>query len=480
MKPFRYPIRSRAIALLVLLLLILAILGGMIWRNLDRLERIHAYVTYTHQAEGVAVDLQALLMDNINGATQSSPLVLAQLQRDLATLDAQNQHLSPRTPERLDHVQAVLNGLKSKPDAAATKNRIALLAALGDMGRILDDETEQRGVVLEALRADTQTELDLALATLAAILLLAAWFLYKRILSPLNDLRQLLARLAEEDFRPITTHHLDPLLEPIFHSYNDMVQRLAELEADKRRHAHSLQAEVHAATHALLEQQRSLARAERLAAVGEMAAELAHELRNPLAGIQIACTNLRRELEQHEQAARVDIIVGELKRMGRLLNGVLEQSRHTPTPSSEFDIAQLLRDLQALMVYQIPDHIDLQLDIPPCLPVCLVESGLRQSVLNLVLNAAEALGNKSGVIRIALQVQQNDLLLSVTDNGPGFASELLGHGVRAFRTTRTDGTGLGLAVVQRYVQEQGGILQLTNRVPHGACVTLSLPRVKIE
>jgi signal transduction histidine kinase len=481
MKPFRYPIHSRAVALLTLLVLVLAILGGMIWRNMDRLERIHGYVSYSHQVESVAVDLQALLMEAMTGSPTASGHAVAPVQQALTALDTQNQHLSPTTPARLAQVQSLLSELKPRPDAAAaTENRVALVSALGAMGRILDDETTQRGQLLDDLRADTQTELDLALMTLTAILALAAWFLHKRILAPLHDLKQLLARLAEEDFRPIDTDHLDPLLLPVFHSYNEMVQRLAELEEDKRRHAHSLQAEVHAATHALLEQHRSLARAERLAAVGEVAAELAHELRNPLAGIQVTCANLRRELDKPEQAERLDLIMGELKRMARLLNDVLGQSRHTPAPPSDFDAVALLKELLALVGYQIPAHIDLQLQAPPSLPVRLIEAGLRQSVLNLVLNAAEALGQSPGHIQVTLEAQQKDLLLTVSDDGPGFTPELLEHSIRAFRTTRPDGTGLGLAVVQRYAQDQGGQLRLANRHPHGAYITLTLPQCCLD
>ncbi|BBL71822.1 sensor histidine kinase [Methylogaea oryzae] len=481
MKPYRYPVHSRAIALLGLLVLVLAILGGMIWRNLQRLDRIRGYVTYSHQVESVAVDLQALLMDALSGAAPLPPPAVEQLRRDLAVFHQQDAHLSPMTPMRLNEVQSLLGGLKSNPDvAAARENRIALVSALGAMGRILDDETEQRGRALDELSAGTQTELDLALVTLTAILLLAGWFFHKRILIPLNDLKQLLARLAEEDFRPIATHHLDPLLEPVFHSYNDMVVRLAELEEEKRRHAHSLQAEVHVATHALLEQQRSLARAERLAAVGEMAAELAHELRNPLAGIQIACANLRRELEPSDQAERLDLIVDELRRMARLLNGVLDQSRHSPSPPSEFDAVRLLRELMALVRYQIPEHIELLLDVPLSLPVFLIEPGLRQSVLNLVLNAAEALGASPGTVSVSLRAGQGEVVLTVSDDGPGFPREILEQGIRAFRTTHAGGTGLGLAVVQRYVQDQGGKLKFSNRQPHGACVTLTLPETPLS
>ncbi len=125
-------------------------------------------------------------------------------------------------------------------------------------------------------------------------------------------------RLTEENYTPITTDHLDPLLLPVFNSYNEMVKHLAELEEANRLHAQSLQQEVRLATQALLEQQHSLARADRLAVIGELAAELAHEIRNPLAGIQIAFSNFRRETDDIDQLERLDLIDSELKTDGAI------------------------------------------------------------------------------------------------------------------------------------------------------------------
>lgn len=476
MNPLRYSVLNRAVALLGLLILVLAILGGMIWRNLQRLDQIQGYITYSHRVEGVSIDLQVLLTDALSGDIQDFSNQVERLQEDLASLNKEGLHLSPKTPEKLQQVQVLLDELQTEPDAAtATENHMAMVLALGAMGQIMDDETEQRDHARIKLSDEMHTELNLALVTLTIILLLAAWFVDKRILAPLHDLKKLLARLTEGNFSPITTHHLDPLLEPVFQSYNEMVIHLAELEEDKRRHTHSLQAEVHTATHALLEQQRSLAQAERLAAVGEMAAELAHELRNPLAGIQMACINLQNELEKQEQVERLDLIIAELKRMAHLLNDVLSHSRHTPMPPTDFDAVPLLKELLRLVSYQIPQHIILRLDAPLSLPVRLIETSLRQSILNLVLNAAEALGDTPGTIRVILNTSPQAILLSVIDDGPGFDGEILKQGVQAFHTTRPNGTGLGLAVVKRYVDDQGGQLQLSNCQPHGACATLLLP-----
>jgi signal transduction histidine kinase len=295
-------------------------------------------------------------------------------------------------------------------------------------------------------------------------------------LHPLNDLRQLLERLTEENYTPITTDHLDPLLFPVFNSYNEMVVHLAELEEAKRLYAQSLQREVRLATQALLEQQYSLARAERLAAIGEVAAEFAHEIRNPLAGIQMAFSNLRREIDDQHQCERMELISNELKRLARLLNDMLDQSRHSPETATDFDMATLIRDLLALTRYQIAESIELNSDAPATLPVHLPESGIRQALLNLILNAADALDGGSGLISIKVRTEAKGLRIDVFDNGPGFSQDMLNYGIRPFRTSRQRGTGLGLAMVQRFAKDSGGTIKLSNQQPHGACVSVLLPK----
>ena len=344
------------------------------------------------------------------------------------------------------------------------------------MSQTLDEEGLRREKLLEDINFDTQTELYIALATFTLILLGAMLFLHYRILHPLNDLRQLLERLTEENYTPITIDHLDPLLFPVFNSYNEMVIHLADLEAAKHLYAQSLQREVRLATQALLEQQYSLARAERLAAIGEVAAELAHEIRNPLAGIQMAFTNLRREIDDENQCERMDLISSELKRLARLLNDMLDQSRHSPEMASAFDMTILIRDLLTLTRYQIPEAIDLECDTLGILTVYLPESGIRQALLNLILNAADALENNTGLIRIKARADNQGLRIDILDDGPGFSDDLLNYGIRPFRTSRQSGTGLGLAMVQRFIKDVGGTIKLTNLQPHGACVTVLLPK----
>jgi len=473
---FYRPAKIRAMAFLGLLLLALAILGGMIWRNLHHFETVLSYVNYSHRIQNVSVGLQQSLISYVTETvpeSHSQPVILTKTLNEMQGLIADNRYLLPSTKKSLESVSNLLANVNALDKSQKNTH---LIQALEVMSQTLDEEGLRREKLLEDINLDTQTELYIALATFTLILLGAMFFLHYRILHPLNDLRQLLERLTEENYTPITIDHLDPLLFPVFNSYNEMVIHLADLEAAKHLYAQSLQREVRLATQALLEQQYSLARAERLAAIGEVAAELAHEIRNPLAGIQMAFTNLRREIDDENQCERMDLISSELKRLARLLNDMLDQSRHSPEMASAFDITILIRDLLTLTRYQIPEAIDLECDTLGTLTVYLPESGIRQALLNLILNAADALENNTGLIRIKARADNQGLRIDILDDGPGFSNDLLNYGIRPFRTSRQSGTGLGLAMVQRFIKDVGGTIKLTNLQPHGACVTVLLPK----
>ena len=474
MKPIFYrPAQLRGLAFLGLLLLALSILGGMIWRNVHHFETVFSYVNYSHRIQNVSVGLQQSLIEYLTETVSGShPEALAKTLDEMDDLMRDNRYLSAETRASLETVRTMLADL---PTLKKDERHDRLLTALKLMSETLEKESLQREELLEDISRDTQTELYVALAIFMAILFVAILFLRFRILHPLNDLKELLQRLTEENFTPITTDHLDPLLLPVFNSYNEMVKHLAELEDANRVHAQSLQHEVRLATQALLEQQYSLARADRLATIGEVAAELAHEIRNPLAGIQMAIRNLHREIDDLDQLERLDLINEELKRMARLLNDMLNQSRHSPELASVFDVRKLILDLVALTRYQIAESIRLEIDAPCPLSVHLPESGIRQALLNLILNAADALEGNPGTICIKACTDTQGLRIDVQDNGIGFSKDMLEHGIRPFRTSRQRGTGLGLAMVQRFVKDVGGTIILTNQPTHGACVSILLP-----
>ncbi|MFZ2169350.1 MAG: two-component sensor histidine kinase, partial [Methylococcaceae bacterium] len=211
---FYHPAKLRGLAFLGLLLMAVAILGGMIWRNLHHVETVLSYVNYSHRIQKVSVGLQQAVIGYLTevAPASSSPLALTKTLHEMDALMADSHYLSDSTKSSLETVRSMLTNvseLKSK------EKQSHLIASLKIMSETMDHEALQRETLLEDINHNTQTELYIALVTFALILLGAMLFLHFRILHPLNDLRKLLGRLTDENYTPITTDHLDPLLLPV-------------------------------------------------------------------------------------------------------------------------------------------------------------------------------------------------------------------------------------------------------------------------
>ena len=332
--------------------------------------------------------------------------------------------------------------------------------------------------LLASLEHASSVQLRLELAAPLAILsvgMLLFPLARSRIIKPLDAFTHQLAQLADGEFTPTPVARVDPFLLPLHRQFNTLASRLQQLEAAHRARAASLEAEVRTTTRQLLEQQRNLARAERLAATGELAASVAHELRNPLAGIQMTLSNLRTDLHDRELTDRVDLVVDEVGRLSRLLTELLDTGRHASEPARPIRLGELVDDMLALTRCQLMPEAHLESRIDPGLVCQLPQDRLRQALLNLILNAAGALGERGGTIRIEAGVEGRMVRITVTDDGPGFPQELLDGGIRPFFSTRERGSGLGLAMVRRFARDVGGTIELANVQPHGARVTLVLP-----
>ena len=463
---------TRLVAVVFALVLMLA-LGGLslfTWLDFKRIESIRAHVNRTSLFQESLVILKDLQVGVATTGHLPDPTKLRTVRDDLAQIPVRGAPVRSYMLARLEQLNALLTQAQTQP--ATT-----LPPTLNLLNEMLERENRIQLEELETVYGYTKLESQLAFAALLGfpcLVLLALWALRERVFRPIGDLKNFLSRLANGDFAPVSLTWIDPLLLPLFQNYNQMVNRLEQLEQANRHRTLSLEQEVRAATHALLQQQKSLARTERLAAAGEVSATLAHELRNPIAGIQVTLANLRRELHDHALQERMDLVIAELHRITHLLNALLQQSSHVPEAPRFVSVHRLVQDLATLIRYQLPAHVQLLTDVPTTLRCLLPEDSVRQALLNLVLNSVAALGDAPGEVTVQIDYRKDMLCIEVLDDGPGFPGALLSGGIRPFVTSRDGGTGLGLAIVRRFARDLGGELAIANRVPQGACVTLTL------
>jgi len=465
------PTRLVALVFVLVLTLALGALTLFTWLDFQRIQSVRAHVNRTSLLQDSVSILKEVQLQVATHGPAPDRSKLETVRGDLAQIPVKGGPVRVYTMERLDRLDHLLTEAETKPlDALPTT-----LSLLSEM---LERENRIQLDLLDTVYANTKLESQLAMAALVGfpcLVLLALWALSQRVFRPIGDLKNFLSRLSNGDFTPVSLTRIDPLLLPLFQNYNQMVNRLEQLEQASRQRTMSLEQEVRATTQALLQQQQSLSRAERLAAAGEVSATLAHELRNPIAGIQLSLENLRRELPDADLGERLDMVITELRRLTRLLNGLLQESSHVPEAPRMVGMHRLVQELATLMRYQLPAQVRLVTETPEDLRCRVPGDGIRQAVLNLVLNSVAVMRDAPGTVKIHVEHRDGMLEIQVLDDGPGFPETLLSGGIRPFVTSRESGTGLGLAIVRRFARDLGGELTIANRAPRGACVTLTLP-----
>lgn len=211
--------------------------------------------------------------------------------------------------------------------------------------------------------------------------------------------------------------------------------------------------------------------AQRAQAWGEVARRLAHEIKNPLTPIQLSAERLALKLEPRLQGAdlamlqkSVKTIVDQVEAMKRLVNEFRDYARLPAAQLVPLDLTPLLREIVAMYeTSAVPVRLDLD---PACPPVLADAQQVRQVVHNLVQNAQDATPPADGAA-VTLRTRVSDsgqwVRVQVLDEGPGFADAILQRAFEPYVTTKAKGTGLGLAVVKKIMDEHGGRVELANR-----------------
>lgn len=216
---------------------------------------------------------------------------------------------------------------------------------------------------------------------------------------------------------------------------------------------------------------------EKLAAVGEMAAQVAHEIRNPLSSISGSAQLLMADGTTEEQNRLLDIIKRESRRLSENLNQFLFQTR--PAPATAIDIRPIIEEAVVLLrsgLSSDPTH-DIQYRSVDTSVLCLADADrLKQVFWNLSRNGLEAMPN-GGILQVSLQVAESQALIVFEDEGKGLSVEAQARLFRPFESHKPGGTGLGLAIVYHIIRDHRGDISFRGRPSGGTRVEVRLPLV---
>ncbi len=231
--------------------------------------------------------------------------------------------------------------------------------------------------------------------------------------------------------------------------------------------------------------ERDARRKQRLAAVGEMAAGIAHEIRNPLASLRGSIQVLRQELTlSDEQAQLMDIVLRESERLNETISSFLSYARPQRRQTTRFEVGKVLRETAILLrnSSEVRDDHTIEVSVAP--DEVLYEADehqLRQIVWNLATNGLRAMPNGGRLLlAVSLEpltatVEGGDLVLAVSDEGVGIPAEDLDGIFQPFHGTFGRGSGLGLAIVHRIVSDHDGEIQVESTAGRGTSVRVRLP-----
>lgn len=352
----------------------------------------------------------------------------------------------------------LFQALEDNDEARAQQLRDALVTR-GIQASILLRNLEERvnleldSLIDEAARRERVTLHVLFVWILFTVVFGAGIALYaRRLLRPLVRVTERARAVAAGDLtsRPVTASH-DEIGE-LARTFEAMVAAIARANRD------------------LLE-------SERLATIGKMAAQVTHEVRNPLSSIGLNLELLSDELRTDEARSLHASISREVQRLNDLTEQYLSVARRNDPRFEAEDFALVLREAAAFVEPDLRRNgIELVIDVPDDLPEVLIdEAQIKQVIHNLVRNARQAT-ERGGRVTLSAEAGGDQVVFSVADTGSGIDAETREHLFEPFFTTKTQGTGLGLAISRHMVEGHGGTIRCEPNQPQGTRFVVELPR----
>jgi two-component system NtrC family sensor kinase len=320
----------------------------------------------------------------------------------------------------------------------------------------------------------------LGIAILGVVLVSAvAVIVSQRISRPIHAMAVAAQRVAQGEYGQKVHVSSPGEVGYLAESFNRMTSELARADQELREWGENLERKVEQRTAELKAIQAHLLQAEKLAAIGKLAAGVAHEINNPLTGVLTNASLMLEDLPAEDpRREELQTIVDETLRCRKIVRGLLDFARQTKPQRQALSLNQVVEDVLALVRNQATfQDIVVNTRLDPGLPeIAADRDQLRQVVLNVVLNAAEAM---SGGGRITVSSRalpgRHAVELQVGDTGPGIPEDVRDKLFEPFFTTKTSGTGLGLAIAYGIVQRHGGTIEVESQPGKGTTIALVLP-----
>jgi len=255
---------------------------------------------------------------------------------------------------------------------------------------------------------------------------------------------------------------------------NDINKKLLE-RTEKFNDA--LEEKIEEVKHDLVNKQKELIEAERMAAIGEMATTIAHEVRNPLSGIAVAMENLKKRVTTDEKLEMINEIISEISRLDRIIIELFQLAKPRDIKLVEGDPNELVEKVIELAKPQIRSKsITLEKNLAlPTRTILLDFEQIHQVLVNLLLNAINAITDNDGRITITTKYENNNLIFEISDTGQGIEKKHLQKIFEPFFSTKEEGSGLGLAISLRIIQAHNGTITVKSNHNKGSVFTVTLP-----
>ncbi|HEY2118002.1 MAG TPA: ATP-binding protein [Candidatus Acidoferrum sp.] len=275
-------------------------------------------------------------------------------------------------------------------------------------------------------------------------------------------------------------------LKDLANSFNTMSHQLLEAHQEINAWTRTLEARVEEKTRQLSGAQDEMLRVERMASIGKLAAVVAHEINNPLAGILTYAKLMKKRLAREpnpnaENISMLDLVESESRRCGEIVKNMMTFARPTSMNREPADLNAIIDRCVRLVQHQLKlKNIELHLELNPQLGSIRCDQGqIEQVVLALVINAIDAMNN-GGNLFLCTRVLPNtsDVQVEVRDDGAGMPPEILAKMFEPFFTTKEHGRGLGLglAISRNIVERHAGKIAVTSKAGHGTSFVITLPK----